>query len=62
MNTYKLHSEKPFNPDKVKSIIVKTIEENISDDMTYDQDICPDKAKYISATIRQKVKDQEFDR
>ncbi|XP_044747208.1 dynein light chain Tctex-type protein 2B [Coccinella septempunctata] len=60
MNTYKLDSEKPFNPEKVKKILEEILLEALEG--PYDEVKCPLKAKQASAAIRAKVKELEFDR
>lgn len=60
MNTYKLDSDKPFNPEKVQKILEEILLEALEG--PYDEIKCPLRAKQASAAIRAKVKELEFDR
>lgn len=61
MNTYKLSSDNPFNPERVEKILKEVMIEAL-EDLTYDSDKCPKQAKWASSAIRSRVKEQEFDR
>lgn len=60
MNTYKLDSDKPFNPEKVQKVLEEILLEALEG--PYDEVKCPLKAKQASAAIRAKIKEMEFDR
>lgn len=62
MNTYKLDSDNPFNPEKVDKILRDVMTETLEHLPTYDKDKCLMQAKYASKQIRSKVKELEFDR
>lgn len=61
MNTYKLDSDNPFNPEKVDKILKLTMIEAL-ENLTYEKDRCLKQAKWASTHIRSRVKDLEFDR
>ncbi|XP_023311658.1 tctex1 domain-containing protein 1-B [Anoplophora glabripennis] len=61
MNTYKLESDNPFNPEKVDKILESVMIEAL-ENLTYDMEKCPKQAKWASMAIRAKVKALEFDR
>ncbi|XP_028130500.1 dynein light chain Tctex-type 5-B-like isoform X2 [Diabrotica virgifera virgifera] len=61
MNTYKLDSDKPFNHQKIESVLKSVMEEALQD-LKYDPEKCIKLAKWASNTIRAKVKQMEFDR
>lgn len=61
MNSYKLDSENPFNPEKVEKIMEGVLQEAM-ENLQYDKETCPKQAKWASSTIRKKVKELEFDR
>lgn len=61
MNTYKLESDNPFNPEKVDKIL-ETVMIEALENLTYDMEKCPKQAKWASMAIRAKVKALEFDR
>lgn len=61
MNSYKLESDNPFNPEKVEKILKDVLLETM-ENMTYDKDNCPKQAMLASDLIRKKVKELEFDR
>ncbi|KAH0999051.1 dynein light chain Tctex-type 4-like isoform X1 [Dendroctonus ponderosae] len=60
-NTYKMESEKPFNPEKVDKILEEVMQE-VMENLQYDPEKCAATAKYASTQIRSKVKQLEFDR
>lgn len=61
MNSYKLDSDNPFNPEKVQKILESVMVEAF-ENLTYDPDKCPKQAKWASSAIRAKVKELQFDR
>ncbi|CAG9854409.1 unnamed protein product [Phyllotreta striolata] len=78
-NTYKMEPDKPYNPEKVLSIIktvleeafeaytaFRTDEEGELTDMKYylpyNPDLCVKQAKWVSETVRNKVKELQFSR
>lgn len=61
MNTYKLDSNNPFNPEKVDKIL-KSIMTEAFENLIYDKDKCLTQAKWASVQIRSQVKELEFDR
>lgn len=61
MNTYKLESDNPFNPEKVDQILKSVLTEAM-ENLIYDPEKCPKQAKWASLAIRSKVKELEFDR
>lgn len=61
MNTYKLDSDKPFNPEKVDKIL-KSVMTEAFENLTYDKDKCLSQAKWASVQIRSRVKELEFER
>lgn len=61
MNTYKLESENPFNPEKVDKIL-KTIMTEAFENLTYDREKCIKQARWASLKIKNLVKELEFER
>lgn len=61
MNTYKLYSDNPFNPERVEKILKEVMIEAL-ENLSYDSDKCPKQAKWASSAIRARVKEQDFDR
>ncbi|XP_023029607.2 dynein light chain Tctex-type 5 [Leptinotarsa decemlineata] len=61
MNTYRLESQNPFDPEKVDKIL-KTVLMEALENLTYDPDKCASQAKWATSVIRSKVKQLHFDR
>ncbi|XP_071053468.1 dynein light chain Tctex-type 5-B-like [Onthophagus taurus] len=60
-NTYKLYSDKPFNVEKVTKILEEVLKEAL-ENLTYDAEKVPNQAKWASSLIKDKVKEEEYDR
>lgn len=61
-NSYKLDSEKPFSVDNVTRIIKNIVLDVITDDIHYNADDMANKAKSICGIIREKVKEENYER
>ncbi|XP_018910819.1 dynein light chain Tctex-type protein 2 isoform X2 [Bemisia tabaci] len=61
-NSYQLESKNKFCPEKVERILHEVVAESVTVDTRYDAVESPKMALKLSADLRERVKDLQFDR